>query len=85
MLNFNSKDNLLLNLLSSNSLRGYLKSNPEHRRSLMSHLKKVKEETGELPYKKYPGGIKEVLTEILGSEFTDKFKEYTLINSYKHG
>ena len=85
MLNFNSEDNLQLNLRSSNAIRGYLKNRPQHRKALMEHLKKTRDETGELPYKKYPGGVKEILTELFGKEFEEDYKKYTVSNSYKFG
>jgi len=86
MLNFNSQINLQKNLRSSNAIRGLLKSNKGIRKEVMNKLQQVYQETGELPYKKYPEGMYELLKDMYGTEVAyELLKDFSFTKSYIYG
>ena len=86
MLNYNSETNLQKNLRSSNAIRGLLKSNKGIRKEVMNKLQQVYKETGELPYKRYPEGMYELLKDLYGADKTKELlKDFSFTKAYIYG
>ena len=84
MLNYNSKENLLLNLQSNNAVATMLYKNKWLRKEMMTLLKNFREETGKMPREKYKT-VLEVLFDMKGKEEISKyyFDSYNIKNLKK--
>ena len=72
MLNYNSNQNLLKGIRSSNTIATMLYENPWMRKEMMTFLKKFREETGKMPCEKYKTQL-EILFDAIGKEETSKY------------
>ena len=72
MLNYNSNQNLLKGIRSSNAIATMLYENPWMRKEMMTFLKKFREETGKMPCEKYKTQL-EILFDAIGKEETSKY------------